>query len=869
LLICGAIHVGTVFSGEPENAESISDKLLSEDLSKRFDGLGDLTVAHEGLVGCLPALVKLAHLDGDRQEYLDWQVDAIRKIGEFGPRAQGYGAKLLDLLEHTDSRVRIAAADAILSVEGKSEPAISVLVAEAQGPEADGRQQAIHALGQHPRVAKNSLPVLLVATRDASPEIREAAAEALGEIAAPKSAEVIDTLSRLLADPEPSVQVQAASALWNLDVAAATILPTLIKLVKKFQPDTERDVTAELWGHAPGMKLIEKIGPDAESAVPALSAALESPQMGQRIAACDALAAIGPSAAPAIERLSKALRDTDVQTIPLAHRVWVVADRAAIALGKLGPASRPVLLAALSDKDKRVRNVACTELANLPPDDDTIAAMRRLLSDPNVPVRASAAFHLGKMGPKALVAVPQLVALLNERGDWLSFPGGGIGTRYSLGDHAREALQNLNPPLADVMPSLLATLRMDQRLEPAMQAYLAQLGPAAKEGAPVIEPWLKDEKQRAPVMLTLSSIAPDHPGLVELLLDYHERNNDLHFFMRSVGNLGPRARSALPRLHRDLREQGRFPDDRAMIASAILRIDPTDRAAIVFLAESLQDLDRERDDVLAAITLWSELGREREAALDKLLTGLTAVSTEPTDDAYFRDLFEKERRLRSALLLNELGTHRSEVIEALIKLCGCDHCGVRGDAADALGNMKEAAVGAAPTLVKLLDDDEHYGIGGDFYGNGSIWHYPGDHARDALTKIGPAALPALRAALQSESRTVRRRAAEAIGNLGAPAATAKDDLLSNLQDPHREVRAAAAQAIGSIGDARPAAIDALILALNDPHLPVRIAAAQSLASFGQASNAAIPALQKMLQDQLRSGRNAAQDALKRIHPTAP
>lgn len=813
-------------AGEPENAETVSAKLNSADLEKRHDGLGDLVVSHEGLVGCIPALVKMAHRDE-----IKLRVEALEKIGRFGRFARGTGRQLVDLLEHAEVEVRIAAATAILRVEEKSEPAVAALAAALKDKDHLRRKSAADELGWRPRSAKSAIPALLAATGDEKMEVRAAVAEALGKIASPAAADVIAQLQKMLADPEPWVRGHAATALWNLDVPAATLLPTLIKIVAEYKVDPRREITQDIWGHNAAAKLIQKIGPEAEAAVPALIAALDSPQTGERLAAADALAAIGPAAAPAIERLSKSLRDTEGHSFPFAHQAWFVSDQAALALRKIGPAARPVLLAALVDKDERVRSLAAAQLAALPIDDATITALRKLITDDKVPVRASAVFHLGTMGPGAKVAIPQIVPLLNDSGKWVSFPGGGIGTNYRLAQHALEALQNLQATPAEVLPAMIAMVRKDQRMEPIVQDYLREVGPAAKEVVPALEPILKEPVNRMSAALVLARVAPDHPGLLELLEDHFSRTNDIHRFTQAVGDLGPKAQASLPTLKKVLARDAQYPVVRAMVATAIVNIDSNDSDAIAVIAESLQDFHWNAHEIPETHKTWSKLGPKRIVAEAKLLAGLTAVATEPEDDAYFRNVNEKERRLRSALLLNDLGTKQMEVIAACVTLLGCDVCNVRGDAADALGAMGAAADSAAPVLVTLLDDEENYIVNGDFYGNGGVWHYPGDHARDALSKIGVPALPVLQTALKDDSRTIRRRAAEAIGNIGVPAQVAGDDLTRVLQDPHREVRAAAARALGQVGDSQNATIAALSKAAADQHLVVREAAKTALAKM--------------------------------------
>ena len=75
---------------------------------------------------------------------------------------------------------------------------------------------------------------------------------------------------------------------------------------------------------------LAEIGPDAKEAVPALAAALTSPEVEVRGRAAFALSEIGPAAKSAVADLAKLLKDDDAD----------VRKAAALALGKLqGPQS--------------------------------------------------------------------------------------------------------------------------------------------------------------------------------------------------------------------------------------------------------------------------------------------------------------------------------------------------------------------------------------------------------------------------------------------------------------------------------------------------------------------------------------------------
>lgn len=89
-------------------------------------------------------------------------------------------------------------------------------------------------------------------------------------------------------------------------------------------------------------------------------------------------------------------------------------------------------------------------------------------------------------------------------------------------------------------------------------------------------------------------------------------------------------------------------------------------------------------------------------------------------------------------------------------------------------------------------------------------------AADALARIGPASIPALLRALESEDPAVRARATLAFARMGPEASPAVGALARALQDPDADVRRGAARALGQIGPAAETAIPALAAAMTRP-----------------------------------------------------
>jgi HEAT repeat protein len=163
-----------------------------------------------------------------------------------------------------------------------------------------------------------------------------------------------------------------------------------------------------------------------------LSGALKDDDRRVRLSAVTALGQIGPGAVNAVPALVQTLDDSSGQV-----------RAAAVALGKVGKAALPELVAALDAQQERVRLGAALALGHAGPDaEEAIPKLIGSLNDSSPEVRAAAAAALGKVGKEAL---PPLIKALNAKED-----------RVRLG--AIEALGHLGPPARDAIPKLITFL---------------------------------------------------------------------------------------------------------------------------------------------------------------------------------------------------------------------------------------------------------------------------------------------------------------------------------------------------------------------------------------------------------------------------
>jgi HEAT repeat protein len=186
----------------------------------------------------------------------------------------------------------------------------------------------------------------------------------------------------------------------------------------------------------------------------------------------------------------------------------------------------------------------------------------------------------------------------------------------------------------------------------------------------------------------------------------------------------------------------------------------------------------------------------------------------------------------------------SVVLPALITALNNSDERVRGEAAEVIGWIADAAAEAVPALITML-------------GGTDSWDR--ERVMTTLGFIGPAAVPALIAALNSTNPEVRHDAARVLGLIRPPATQAIPALIMGLDDAGFRVREQAAESLQWIG---APAVPALIAALSNPNPETRRVAAVALGQIRD--QAAIPALVDALWDSESMVRQAASTALNEI-----
>ena len=329
----------------------------------------------------------------------------------------------------------------------------------------------------------------------------------------------------------------------------------------------------------------------------------------------------------------------------------------------------------------------------------TIRACGRAVTRPAV---------LGRMGPAAAEAVPQLLKALEDE-VWM------------VRSDAAEALGKMGPEAAEAVPQLLKALEDEVWIvrQDAAKA-LSKMGPAAAEAVPQLLKLLEDKDwmvryNSASVLGTMGPAAAEAvPQLLKLLEDEDEDEYVRRNAAEALGTMGPAATAAVPQLLKLLEDSDAYL--RGNSAEALGKMGPAAAEAVPQLLKLLED---EKEIVRSnAARALGEMGPAAAEAVPQLLQAL--------ED-------EKEIvRSNAARALGEMGPAIAEAVPQLLKALEDEVWMVRSDAAEALGKMGPEAAEAVPHLLKALEDEDEDVC---------------SHAAEALAKIGPADFPLPRVAV--------------------------------------------------------------------------------------------------------------------------
>ncbi len=267
-----------------------------------------------------------------------------------------------------------------------------------------------------PEVQVRMMTSLIASLGDTDPEVRNAAAQALGNLGDPRAVEAL--MRALRSDSDAGVRAMAAWALGEIEDPRA--VPALGEALRRDQDAHVREMAAWALGEIEDPQGVEPLraalrdaSPEVRvkavwalgqiedaAAVPALAEALRDANPEIRQMAAWALGEIeDPSA---VNALVGSLQDSDAE----------VRSTAAWAIGEIQPAAAPpALIAAAGDANADVRSHVAWALGEIE-DPAAVPALRRLIHDSSAEVRKDAIWALTEI--QAPDAYEALVELLND-----------------------------------------------------------------------------------------------------------------------------------------------------------------------------------------------------------------------------------------------------------------------------------------------------------------------------------------------------------------------------------------------------------------------------------------------------------------------
>jgi HEAT repeat protein len=360
-------------------------------------------LAHERAAVRLAAIAALNSLGDPRmpKEIRRLLDDADPHIRESAARIAGYfgypecAALLFDRAGDVDENVRRAAIESLSNFEDES--VVSLLLTAMCDPSPKIRAAAVQSLGRLGRAA--SLPDLIQALKDVDAWVRYYAVRALGSLRSPES---IDPLAAALReDQAPQVRIAAAEALGS--VGGRRVVSILAPFVEARDRDIARGALVALGqvGHP------DAVGPILHAlksedfaqrldAVRAMSARRDNQaaEVLQWIAATDTNEAVVENA---IEELFKMATTESIAALLRLASDRRLRERAVSAISRLGPQHLQYIKAGLSGPQLETSRAAVEVLARMK-HPEASEALRSALDDERKDVRLSALLALQRLG---------------------------------------------------------------------------------------------------------------------------------------------------------------------------------------------------------------------------------------------------------------------------------------------------------------------------------------------------------------------------------------------------------------------------------------------------------------------------------------
>ncbi|MBM4319381.1 MAG: hypothetical protein FJ125_05315, partial [Deltaproteobacteria bacterium] len=848
----------------------------------------------------VPLLLQLVGERGQDAVANRWRAGGAWALGELAdPLAR---EALLALLRNEHPRVRAAAARGLGRL---ADPLLAEALQQAWNGECTPEVRIAILEGAALLGGETTQALCAAGLQDADPEVRVAAARAMGRAVNPQA----DRLIAALSSPDGSVRQQAAGELGRLGDPVA--IDPLCGVLADSQPGVRQAARASLiqlgwhpvgWrsratdkGYAYWTARSEWLGADVQEAQLALLLrALDQPDPDRRRNAAEALGLIGdPAALAVLQRAAQEDGHPDVRSCAaeaaaqlqaaaqrraaLAEELLAAAAAAAAAAGTKEAGERQAAAAGTKEAGERQAAAAGTKEAG---ERQAAAVLARGLEATGEPLRrAAAAEALGRLGVAS--AAPLLARALADPAPQVRVAALDGLARLG-GETALEALAAAlaDPFVAASAARALARMGSDgaARLSAALQHEAASvrrwaatgLGEAGEHAAGVPLLSLLDDPDtavRAAAAAALGALGAGEAGApLQRLLAAAPEGPVRAAAARALARLGATdAAEALRRGLADplaevrasclaaLEQLGlQLPDELRRASAAIGRSAWEEGAALpdpsvlALLLHVLEEPPAEGFPAARRAGAATALGRRQDAAARPALLRAVAGA-------------EPEVQAAAAAALGELGPSDG-VSEALLPLAGSSHLPLRAAVAAALGRLGGA--GELPRLLEALSDEAPEVRLAALSGLGWLGRRAPQLCRAVVTalaaQLASAADPALRAhAAALLGRTGDREAIEPLARALAEDAAAAV----------RQAAEAALEQLGWVPVAQKLRVRSLLAELGAAEARHRAAAAEQLGLVGD--DAAVQPLRSRLDDADAAVRLAVCHALVRLGEPPP
>ncbi len=379
-------------------------------------------------------------------------------------------------------------------------------------------------------------PALLVAlgesVRDGDAKVRAAALHSLHDVGMKTnfaaSPELSATLARALDDPSPEVRTQAAAAIAH---SGPFLDPFYPELIRHADHDPDRGVR-EMCAGVVTLQSGPRQPQVTKAMIPVLIEALSTRERQLRYSACRVLKDFGPDASAAIPALIRTLQQLIEKNDDSDEGCGIIKTLGEVTKG--------------STKTPEV-----------------VEVVARCLKSKNAVVLSEAVSALGKLGPAAAPAVPELIRLLREA---------IASERLDLALEVATALGQIeptNPDAREIIPlvvEILESKRKDLHISTATVAGL--FGPAAAGAVPGLIAMLHRSTDdisaygtRTAAAFALGQVAPGTPQDDQAVLALTESlrtrkklrqnsPNDDRVVIESLARFGPKAAAATDELRK-------------------------------------------------------------------------------------------------------------------------------------------------------------------------------------------------------------------------------------------------------------------------------------------------------------------------------